>query len=568
MARNPSTTSRWSCPARSRIALRAARCDAWRGRVGFRTVVLDTSTDEVGTRFAFVVNGTPVSVRGANWIPDDCFLHRVDRPRYERRLQDARDANMNLVRVWGGGIYESDDFYDVADELGLLVWQDFLFACAAYAEEEPLRGEVVAEASEAVTRLAAHPSLALWNGCNENIWGHEDWGWKEQLGEKSWGLGYYLGVLPEIVSRLDPGRPYSAGSPWSLTTGLHPNDPSSGTMHVWDVWNERDYSAYREYAPRFVAEFGFQGPPAWATLTRAVHDEPLAVDGPAMRLHQKAEDGAAKLARGLAAHLAEPTSFEDWHWATSLNQARAVAFGIEHWRSLTPRCAGMIVWQLNDCWPVTSWSAVDGDGRRKPLWYALRRSYRARLLTVQPRGAGLALVAVNDSAEPWSAVLPAVRYGFGGDERARATVVAEAGPGESVAFTVPPALATPDDPAAEVLVVGEGEHRALWFFAEDKVAALSPPGLDARAERVADGYLVTVTAASLQRDVALLADKVAAGAVVDDMLCTLLAGESATFHVRATGDLDTAALVAPAVLRCANQLVHPGEAPAASRRFS
>lgn len=541
---------------------------SWRRRIGFRTVELDTSIDEIGRRFTILVNGVPISVRGANWIPDDCFVHRVDRPRYGRRLGDALEANMNLLRVWGGGIYESDDFYDLADELGLLVWQDFCFACAAYAEEEPLRSEVVAEATEVVTRLAPHPSLVLWNGCNENIWGHEDWGWKSVLDGRSWGGGYYFELLPEIVARLDPTRPYVPGSPWSGTTDLHPNDPNNGTIHIWDVWNERDYLAYREYAPRFVAEFGFQGPPTWATLTRAVRDVPLSLDGPAMRSHQKAADGAAKLERGLVAHLRAPETFEDWHWASSLNQARAVALGVEYWRSIEPACAGIVVWQLNDCWPVVSWAAVDGDGRRKPLWYALRRSYRDRLLTIQPNGKGLDLVAVNDSLTSWPTSIVLSRRHFDGGELARARVEIDVGAGGRARLALPARIAEAGDEASELVVAevadhaasttnGTDEHgRALWFFAEDKDLDLPPPELETSLEHSTDGYRLTIRARTLQRDVSLLADKVAGDAVVDEMLVTLLPKESVTLRVSSHCQLDASELVSPRVLRSANQLVH------------
>jgi beta-mannosidase len=531
--------------------------DTWHGRIGLRSVRLDTTADADGERFAIIVNGRPIAVRGANWIPDDCFVHRVGPSRYRRGMADAVEANMNLLRVWGGGIYESDDFYDAADEAGLLVWQDFLFACAAYSEDEPLRAEVVAEARQAVARLVPHPSLAVWNGCNENLWGHEDWGWKRPLAGRSWGAGYYDDVLPDIVAELDPTRPYTPGSPWSPGAGRHPNDPRYGTTHVWDVWNQKDYTAYRQITPRFVTEFGFQGPPAWSTLTRAVHDDPLTPDGPALAAHQKAADGMAKLERGLAGHFPTPTSMEDWHWATSLNQARAVVMGVEHWRSCTPRCSGIVVWQLNDCWPVISWASVDGDGHRKPLWYALRRSYLDRLLTVQPGEAGLALVAVNDSDRRWTATLEVTRQDFDGTVRGRGTVRVDAGEGCAVAFPLDPAVATAGDPAREVLVVGAGAERALWFYREDKDLALPPPELGTHVRRVGDGYEVALTARTLQRDVALLADKVVADAVVDDMVVTLLAGESARLHLRTAADIDPQRLVSADVLRSANQLLHP-----------
>ncbi|MEU4744399.1 sugar-binding domain-containing protein, partial [Actinosynnema sp. NPDC023658] len=307
--------------------------DAVQRRIGFRTVTVDTEPDGFGTPFTFVVNGERVFAKGANWIPDDHFLTRVTPERLARRIDQAVGANMNMLRVWGGGIYETDDFYDACDERGVMVWQDFPFACAFYAEEEPLRGEVEAEARENVTRLVAHPSLVLWNGNNENLPAFTDWeGWRDGLEGRTWGSGYYHDLLPKIVAELDPTRPYAPGSPFS-PGDLPPNDAHHGTRHDWDVWNSVDYTHYRDHVPRFSAEFGFQGPPTWATLTRWIHDDPLTPDSPAFLLHQKAHDGNGKLDRGLAAHLPVPADFEQWHWATQLNQARAVAFGVEHYRS-------------------------------------------------------------------------------------------------------------------------------------------------------------------------------------------------------------------------------------------
>lgn len=401
----------------------SAPLDVWRRRVGFRSVVLDTSADAHGTGFTLVVNGERLFARGVNWIPDDVFPSRVTRERYRKRLRQAADAGVDLVRVWGGGIYESEDFYDACDELGLLVWQDFPFACAAYPEEQPLRGEVEAEARENVVRLMPHPSLVLWNGNNENLWGFRDWGWEERLGGDSWGEGYYLGVLPRVVAELDPTRPYTAGSPWSGSWEHHPNDPAHGTHHSWDVWNRRDYAEYQSEVPRFVAEFGWQAPPAHATLLRALPGGELAADSPGMLHHQKAEDGNGKLERGLARHFTLPEDdFDRWHYLTQVNQARAVATGIEHWRSHWPVCAGTIVWQLNDCWPVTSWAAIDGDGREKPLYHELRRLYADRLLTFQVRDGELVLAAVNQSGEPWTGTVSLRRMSVDGEVLGTASV--------------------------------------------------------------------------------------------------------------------------------------------------
>jgi beta-mannosidase len=531
------------------------RCDEWTGRVGFRNIALDTTADEHGTPFVIKVNDQVVFGRGVNWIPDDAFLTRVGRDRYKTRLTQARDANVNLVRVWGGGIYETEEFYDCCDELGLLVWQDFLFACAAYAEEEPLRAEVIAEAREAVARLSPHPSLAMWNGCNENIWGYADWGWQEALGGRTWGWGYYTEVLPAIVAELDPTRPYCPGSPYSMTPDIHPNDPAHGTMHIWDVWNDRDYTAYRDYVPRFCSEFGFQGPPTWSTLTRAVHDDPLTPDSDGMLTHQKAADGNGKLARGLRPHLPVPATIEDWHWAMSLNQARAVAFGIEHFRSWSPICAGTVVWQLNDCWPVTSWAAIDGDGRPKPLWYALRRAFADRLLTVQPRADGLALVAVNDSAQPWRANAEFSRRSWLGTVLAKGGVSLDVAPRSTTTLLLPADIAAATDPSSEVVLVECDDERVWWPFTEDVDSSLPPAEFDCVAETSDRGYRITVTARTAVRDLAVLADRVASDATVNDMLVTLLPGDTARFEVMTGAAVDPYAFTDPSVLRSANQLL-------------
>jgi beta-mannosidase len=539
--------------------------DSWRRSVGFRSVRLDTTPDAAGTPFTFVVNDVPVFVKGVNWIPDDAFPSRITRDRLATRLRQACAANVNFLRVWGGGIYESDDFYDLADELGLMVEQDFLFACAAYPEEEPLRSEVAAEARHNVVRLAHHPSLVMWIGNNENIWGWHDWAWQGPLAGRSWGAGYYLDLLPGIVAELDPTRPYWPGSPYSGRDDIHPNDPAHGSMHIWDVWNTDDYTRYRAYRPRFVAEFGYQAPPTYATLRRAVKDDPLAHDSPGMSHHQKAVDGDGKLRRGLRAHLPEPKDFDDWHYLTQVNQARAIAVGVEHFRALRPHCMGATVWQLNDCWPVTSWAAVDGDGRRKPLWYALRRSFAERLLTVQPTDDGLSLAAVNDGGDTWTAQVDVARLGLTGEPRAKTVVELVVPPRSAVGVPLPADVATADDPYAELLLAqvdgaaaGAGGDpdggRAWWFFVEDRELAAPPAEFDAAVERAGHDLRVTVTARTMLRDLTIFPDRLAPAAGVDRALVTLLPGESATFTVTGAAGVDPAALTARPVLRCVNDI--------------
>ncbi|MEV0799332.1 glycoside hydrolase family 2 protein [Kribbella sp. NPDC050281] len=529
--------------------------DSWRGRVGFRTITLNVAPDKDGGPFVLSVNDKPIFVRGANWIPDDAFVTRLNRATYETSLQDALDAGMNLLRVWGGGIYESEDFYDICDEQGLLVWQDFLFACAAYSEDEPMRSEVEAEARQAVTRLSRHASLAVWNGNNENIWGYVEWGWRAPLAGRAWGEGYYFDLLPGIVAELDPRTPYSQGSPYSYDHFIHPNDERNGTMHIWDVWNQVDYTTYRKYKPRFVSEFGFQGPPAWSTLVSVVHDEPMDPYGRQMLVHQKAFEGNLKLERGLGDHLPKWKNIDDWHWTTQLNQARAIIYGIEHFRSLFPLNTGAIVWQLNDNWPVVSWAAVDGHGIRKPLWFALKRVYSERLLTVQPRDNELVVAAHNDSDVAWSTEVTVTRRStaVGSEVLARETFVLEVQPRSATLSSLPASVAVPGDAAGEYLEVRGGDgSTAYWYFVEDTALRLSGDAYAASVTPTEDGYDVTVTAAALAKDLALFPDRLDPAARVDSCLVTLSAGESHTFHV--TGAAAPAQVGVP-VLRSANDLV-------------
>ncbi|MFE5409260.1 glycoside hydrolase family 2 protein [Microbacterium sp. NPDC056569] len=538
--------------------------DATHRVVGFRDVRWDVTPDEAGTPFTLVVNDQPVFVKGVNWIPDDALTVRVTRDRLRRRFEQALDANLNLIRVWGGGLYESDDFYELADEQGLLVWQDFLFACAAYAEEDPLRSEVEAEARENIVRLGHHASLVLLTGNNENLWGYEDWGWKLRLDGKTWGAHYYYELFPALVAELAPHVPYAPGSPFSpgagwdgeAQTGPHPNDEQHGSMHLWEQWNREDWHTYRDHRPRFVAEFGWQGPPAWSTLVRSVSDAPLTPESPGMIVHQKAMEGNTKLSNGLIPHFRMPEAMEDWHWAMQLNQALAVRTALEHFRSWAPHTQGAIVWQLNDCWPVTSWAAIDGDERPKPLYYGLKHAFAPRLATIQPRGGDLAAVLVNDTAETWEGELLARRVGFGGDELARFATAVSLAPRETVTVALPGDVATAGDAASELVVAGVDDVRGSWFFAEPRDSALGAADVDVRTEPTAGGTRVTLTASTLVRDLTLLVDKVDPDAVASDALMTLLPGESATLVVRHDGEgLAASVLSDPRVLRTANELV-------------
>ena len=523
--------------------------DSWQRRIGFRSLEVDRTVDDIGGKFTFRINDIDVFAKGVNWIPDDIFPSRMTLDRYKLRLQQAADANVNLVRVWGGGIYESEDFYQVCDELGLLTWQDFLFSCASYPEEEPIRSEVIAEARENVARLSSHPSLVLWNGNNETLWLHEFAHWAGQEGgQLSWGENYYLKTLPAIVAEVDPSRPYSEGSPWSGSWKYEPNDPDHQTFHSWEVWNREDYLNYRKMAPRFVSEFGWQAPPTWATLRRSVSDDPLMPNSAGVLHHQKADDGNGKLDRGLAPHFTQPFSTDAWHYLTQLNQVRAVQMGVEHWRSHWPRTAGTVLWQLNDLWPATSWAAIDGDGRLKPLYFALRDMYSDRLVTFQPRGMTLVVALINDTDHAWSDHVLIQRLSFHGEVSASQELHAVVPPRSVKCLEISADVSVFHDVNRELLVASVGGERALWFGAPDKDLEFPEGSFSVETIQVRGGLDVTVTANTLIRDLLLQPDRIDPGATTDRGFVTLLPGESTMFRVRSTEPVPPATMEWPYVL--------------------
>ncbi|OFE15996.1 hypothetical protein BA895_21060 [Humibacillus sp. DSM 29435] len=549
-----------------RLVVRASsggiELDTWSHDIGFRTVEVRIEPDAYGTSFEFHVNGQFVWVKGANWIPGDCFPSRMTSRDYEQAVQGAVDGGMNLLRAWGGGIYESDDFYDACNRQGILVWQDFQFACACYSEAPEMWQEVEAEAREHVARLARNPSLALWSGGNENIEGYYNWGFKERMAEgEGWGGRYYHELFPAIIDEIDPGRAYIPSSPWSPNDESHPTLPDHGPVHSWKVWFSVDYLEYRSAIPRFVAEFGFQAPANHSTLIPAIHDEQPAPDSPGMANHQKAIDGNLKLERGWTGHLPTPTGFDDWYFTTQLDQARAIGCAVSHYRSHAPRNAGYVVWQLNDCWPAVSWAVIDSNGRRKPLWYALRKLNAPRVLLLQPREEGVALIASNDSAEPWCDTVEVRRMNLVGETLATEQVTIDVAPRTGVTTILEAALQGVGDATQELLVAScpsaSDDGRAWWWFAEDLDVPFPEPSLRTEVRRSHSGFDLTVTAESLVKDLVLNVDRLDPDATVSEQLVTLLPGESYTFSVTSTADLEPTALTSAPVLMSVNHLVHP-----------
>jgi len=358
-------------------------------RLGLRTIVLDRHADQWGESFQFLINGRAVFIKGANWIPVNSFVADLTRADYARDLRAAVLANMNCMRLWGGGIYESEDFYDLCDELGLLVWHDFMFACTLYPGDAAFLASVRAEADYQVKRIRHHACLALWCGNNELF----------QLNEKvlrenpAYRRAYddvFHGVLPAALAEHDNVTPYWPTSQWRgdwSHDNTHETGEKRGDTHYWDVWHARQpVKSYEKWALRFCSEFGMQSyasPETQATFAAPGDDN---VFGPTMENHQKNRGGNQVILDYVSRRYRFPKSQDDLIYLSQLNQAYCMSTGVEHYRRLMPRCMGAIYWQLNDCWPVASWSSIEFTGRWKALHHIARRFNAPALVSAHVPG--------------------------------------------------------------------------------------------------------------------------------------------------------------------------------------
>jgi beta-mannosidase len=360
-----------------------------RQRLGLRTIVLDRHADQWGESFQFVINGRAVFIKGANWIPVNSFVAALTRADYARDLRAAVLANMNCMRLWGGGIYESEDFYDLCDELGLLVWHDFMFACTLYPGDDAFLASVRAEADYQVKRIRHHASLALWCGNNELFQLNEK-ALREQPAFRKPYEDLFHGVLPDALAAHDDVTPYWPTSQWRgdwSHDNTHETGEKRGDTHYWDVWHARQpVKSYEKWALRFCSEFGMQSyssPETNATFTLPGDNN---VFSATMENHQKNRGGNQVILDYVSRRYRFPKSQDDLIYLSQLNQAYCMSTGVEHYRRLMPRCMGAIYWQLNDCWPVASWSSIEFTGKWKALHHIARRFNAPALVSAHVPG--------------------------------------------------------------------------------------------------------------------------------------------------------------------------------------
>ena len=374
-------------------------------QLGLRTIELRQQPDEWGRSFTFVVNGLPIFAKGSNWIPADSFPTRLTDSHLEELIRSAAETNQNMLRVWGGGFYEEERFYDLCDRYGILIWQEFIFACSVYPLDDPAFLEnLQTEVIENVRRLRHRTSLALWCGNNEMEWGWVDWAWKapELQSLKTAYDKFFHHTLPAWCAAQDPDHAYWPSSPSSNTPFEDPNGQKQGDAHYWDVWHGRKpFTAYRNQYPRFMSEFGFQALPPLATIRTYAKEADWNMTSYIMERHQKNDSGNQLMVAQMLDTFRLPKDFESMVYLSMVLQAEGIRYGVEHWRRYPNRVAGTLYWQLNDCWPVASWSSLDYFGRWKALHYAARRFYAPLMLSVEDKPTSQDVYLTNDLRETW-----------------------------------------------------------------------------------------------------------------------------------------------------------------------
>ncbi len=506
-------------------------------RIGLRTLELRQEPDQWGRSFVFEVNDVPIFAKGSDWIPADSFPTRISDAQLDTLLRAAAETHQNMLRVWGGGFYEEERFYDLCDRYGILVWQDFIFSCSIYPLDDPAFVENVRhEVVENIRRLRHRASLALWCGNNEMEQGWCEWGWSqpELEGLKAAYDRFFHHTLPAWCAAEDPDHAYWPSSPSSDTPFVDPNGQRQGDAHYWDVWHGRKpFTAYRKQYPRFMSEFGFQALPPLATVRSYADEADWNMTSYIMEQHQKNANGNALMVGQMLDTFRLPKDFPALVYLSMALQAEGIRYGVEHWRRHPDRVAGILYWQLNDCWPVASWSSLDYFGRWKALHYAARRFYAPVMLSVEDNPPRQGLYVTNDRLTPWTG-----RIHWWLETLAGEVLVA----GEEPVVAAPQAAThvrtldfsdrVADSNCRQVVFVAElwqGEARLarqVAAFAPTKHLSLADPQIAATVEEDAGLLTIAMTARSLARYVELALN--GADVVFSDNYFDLPAGRPVT----------------------------------------
>lgn len=487
-------------------------------KYGIRTIELVQQRDAMGESFGFKLNGVPVFAKGANFIPQTFFIERTKKEDYQRSLTDAKLANMNMLRVWGGGVYCDNAFYELADSMGMMIWQDFMYACAMYPADDAFLINARIEAEEQVTRLRNHPSIVLWCGNNEVNEAWHNWGWRERFDNQQKDYIWesykkvFMDMLPDVVKTLGAGVPYYESSP--RFSWLDKRSATEGDAHDWGVWHgEKDFDRYEERVPRFMSEYGFQSFPDWKTIESFTTEADRTLESTVMLLHQKHPRGNQLIKKYMEHYYKTPKDFENLVYLSQLLQAEGIRRGIEAHRRAMPYCMGTLYWQLNDVWQVASWSSIDYFGRWKALHYYARESFENVLVSPTRDKDNFKVYVVNDGKDSITAeVFVEIKNFQGENVKMDGRSIRVAGGSSTLAFqeTLKNMLgekSTRQHVAYITLKVNgkETAHRT-YFFAPPKDLQFLTGKLQHRIEAVEGGFMITLDADVVYKNVFLSSD--------------------------------------------------------------
>jgi beta-mannosidase len=511
--------------------------DQWEGKVGFRTLAWESKEDAWGKGFTCVVNGRAIFAKGANWIPADALPSRATPALITARLEDAAAAHMNLIRVWGGGVYESEWFYSECDRLGILVWQDFMFGCATYPAAPWFLDQVAVEVEHQVKRLKAHACLALFCGNNEDL-GALTWFAESKAQPYKYLVDYDRlneGTIGRVVRQFDgPGRwwPSSpSGGVDDYTDGWHVQ--GRGDMHFWSVWHEgKSFDEYTRVVPRFCSEFGFQSFPWPSDVAAYATPDQWNLTSPVMEHHQRNPGGNQRILETFSRYFRVPEGFANQLYLSQVQQALAIQTATEYWHACRPRNMGVVYWQLNDLWPVASWSSITVSGRWKVLHYAARRFFEPiHVAGFRQTDGTLKVVLTNDTASPVPGTLTLAWYTPDGRPVATETAKVEVGADSAKDVRSWQASDLPEATGHFLEVTfqhSEGQTRSTVFLTEPKRLALADPKLTFTVEEQEGQLEVVVKAAGPAFWVTL--DQQDLPGRFDDNGVTFLAGEERRFR--------------------------------------